>query len=111
MDQVLKRDSNDTLWNNSKWNQNPSTRRLIEPMSDVPNKGSSSWQEDSTRFLIVVNKADPLCDDGLAMAKALEEAGASVKLFEHTGSHVMGSLFDKEENEKAYKAWVEAVFG
>jgi acetyl esterase/lipase len=111
MEQVLKRDSNDTLWSNSKWNQNPSTRRLIEPMTDVPNKGPSSWQEDSTKFLIVVNKADPLCDDGLAMAKALEEAGASVKLFEHTGTHIVGSMLDKEGNEKGNKAWAEAVFG
>jgi acetyl esterase/lipase len=104
------KDSNFRLWKSSKWNKSP-IQRLFNPITGVVNSKTFAFHDKSPKFLITVNKADHLCDEGIALAKALKNAGAPAILFEHSGLHVFGSMIDTKGNKQRLEAWLEAIYG
>jgi acetyl esterase/lipase len=122
---LWRKDSNFLLWNASKWNHSP-IQRLIHPITGVVNNNNNNnnnndddssktssllvFDDQSPKFLITVNKADHLCDEGIELAKALEKAGASVTLFQHNGLHFIGSTIDTVGNKQRLEAWLEAIY-
>jgi len=92
-------DSNLDFWRNSRFYTQLNVRRLVEPYVDVPS-------DYSIPTLVVVNRADPLFDDGRRMAQALPKC----ELVEHEGSHVFGSALYPTANEARHNRWCAMIF-
>lgn len=58
---------------------------------------------DALTIIVLTNRADPLHDDGKELVKRLREQSAKVIHLDHSGSHVLGTYFDRQE----YKDMVE----
>ena len=83
---IFQNNSNYTLWMKSPWRNNPSTRRLIAPIFDIP---SGLDVEDAPQFVIGVNTADPMYAEGLQLTQSLrdEPQNANVSFVQAKGSH------------------------
>jgi acetyl esterase/lipase len=93
---LLRKDSNHTSWTKSKWYESK-VRRLAEPMHDLP---TGLDQDNAPKILVATNAADPLLDDGEAIADALKQKGAKVAYLKSPGSHLFGFKFNSEYDQK-----------
>lgn len=104
---VLAIGSNRTAWNKSKWKQNEEWHKFLEPMVGIP---SGLIDKKATKFIVAVNKADPLYDDGKELARKLKKQGADVDYVEAKGSHAIGFMIDRKAMTELIEAWRIAIF-
>jgi acetyl esterase/lipase len=105
-DDVLAVGSNRTAWNKSKWKQNDQWHKFMEPLKGIP----SGLNDKETKYIVAVNKADPLYDDGHELMRKLKEAGADVDYVEAKGSHSIGFAVDTKGKEAMFEKWRAAIF-
>ena len=106
---ILQKNSNYTLWMKSPWRSNPSMRRLIEPMFDIP-PGLDA--DNAPQFVIGVNTADPLCAEGLELTQSLKEThNAKVSFVQAKGSHAVGYSLDKKADKQRRDFLAAALWG
>jgi hypothetical protein len=104
-----RKHSNYTLWMKSPWRTNPSVRRLIEPMFDIP---PGLGAEDAPQFVMALNTADPLYAEGLELTKSLQETHkAKVSFVQAKGSHCIGFMFDSKAEKKRRDLLSAALWG
>ena len=108
-DNVLAIGSNRTAWNKSKWKQNEQWQKFLEPMAGIP-PGLDDKEKRRTKYIVAVNKADPLYDEGKELATMLKEHGADVDYLEALGSHSIGFQVDKKAYAELMELWRSAIF-
>jgi len=108
-DDVVAAGSNRTAWNKSKWKQNEQWHKFMEPMAGIP-PGLDN-KENGIKFIVSVNKADPLYDEGNELMRKLKDAGADVEYLEAMGSHSIGFAVDRKAMEELMEVWRAAIFG
>ena len=113
--------------NGCKWTRKDSKfNRLISPKVDLPpslkdnndeprniDSNSGISPHDNTPIIIIrTSKADALHDDGIDLVSTLVNHSYSQNLyhFDNTGSHIVSSIFDKEEEYQFLNAWSEAIW-
>lgn len=107
--QIFQKNSNYTLWMKSPWRNNPSVRRLIEPMFDVP-PGLAA--ENAPQFVIGLNTADPLYAEGLELTQSLREThNAKVSFVQAKGSHFFGYALDPKADKQRRDLLAAALWG
>ena len=99
--------SNRTVWNKSKWKQNKQWHKFLEPMEGIP---SGLSDESACKYIVAVNKADPLHDEGNELMRRLKDEGANVDYIEAMGSHALGYEVDRKAMAKLMNAWRAAIF-
>lgn len=105
---VLAIGSNRTAWNKSKWKENEQWRKFLEPLEGIPS--GLDKKENTTKYIVAVNKADPLYDDGDELMKRLTLAGADVDYIEAKGSHSIGYVVDRKGKSEMIESWRTGVF-
>jgi acetyl esterase/lipase len=68
-------------------------------------------KENGIKYIVSVNKADPLYDEGNELATKLKEHGADVNYLEALGSHSIGFHVDRKANAELIELWRAAIFG
>ena len=109
---VLEQGSNAMEWQKCKWNKAP-FNRLARPIEGVSTLSSTEGDSGSSpRFVVMVNKADTLYEEGMEFGKKLQESDMyDVSLFEHNGLHVTPSAIDPETYEAKNTTWANILFG
>jgi hypothetical protein len=106
---IFRKNSNYGLWMKSLWRSNPSMRRLIEPMFDIPTRLDA---EDAPQFVIGLNTADPLYAEGLELTQSLQQRhNAKVSFVQAKGSHVFGYQFDSKAEKQRRDLLAAALWG
>jgi hypothetical protein len=104
---VLTVGSNRTVWNKSKWKQDKQWHKFLEPMEGIP---SGLANESASKYIVAVNKADPLHDEGNELMRRLKGEGANVDYIEAMGSHAVGYEVDRKAMAKLMNVWRAAIF-
>lgn len=101
---IFQRDSNRTLWEQSKWRKT-TLERLACPLINMP---SNLGAHDSPSVIVVTNRGDPLHDDGVALVEKLQDAKARVQHIDAGGMHCSGNM-DSATEEALLTAWNSAI--
>jgi acetyl esterase/lipase len=104
-DDLLAVGSNRTAWDKSKWKQNEEWHKFLEPMEGVP-----SEMENGSKYIVAVNKADVVYDEGNELARRLKEHGADVEYLEASGSHGIGFYINRKAMAELIELWRAAIF-
>jgi acetyl esterase/lipase len=104
---VIAVGSNRTVWNKSKWKQDKQWQKFLEPMEGIP---SGLGNESASKYIVAVNKADPLHDEGNELMRRLKDEGANVDYIEAMGSHAVGFEVDRKAMAKLMNVWRAAIF-
>lgn len=106
LNDLLGRGSNRQAWQASQWfDPTKGIRRWAQPSLDVP-----KFASDGPLFLLTTNAGDPLMNDGMAMADALQAAGAKLSYHKHKGTHYFGSMLDPKGFQKLAQEWGDVIF-
>lgn len=103
---VIAVGSNRTAWNQSKWKQNEQWHKFLEPMEGIP----PGLDDKKSRYIISVNKADALYDEGNELMRRLNEKGADVDYVEAMGTHAIGFEVDRKAMAELIDVLRAAIF-
>ena len=108
LDDLLKKGSTRESWGKCKWKETvQGTRRLVEPGSDVPD---ALGEEKAPKFVVCLNKADPLHNEGFELAETIKSHGGNLTCIQATGFHCFGQLFDQKKMKEVIDAWSSAIW-
>lgn len=107
-EEALRNESNHDTWEEWKQRHSLSLQRLVDPGCDLPPHLDGS---DAPKFIIQLNKGDPMFDDGQNLADKLKEDNANVTLLADKGLHCgVGGIHDKAGYKHILSTWSKAVF-
>ena len=105
LDARLAHGSNRRAWSQSRW-RHSKLCRLVDPTLEMPRN-----LQDLPPTVLSTNTADPLHDEGVKLLSSLRQGGARVQHLDHSGSHCLGTLLDKEKRQEFVQAMMQNVFG
>ncbi len=93
--------SNRTTWDACVY-RHTSAERLIHPTVDLPH---GLDQPRAPEIVLVTNRADPLYDEGVALAHKLQQAKAKLTHVDQKGSQYLGAYLDSKAFADVAAAW------